>query len=116
MTNKRKYNSSATDILDTNGILISESTKILETWKQYVENLFASDRPNNYSIEITENSPSILNSEVKKAICSLKNNKSPGPDNIHAEVLNLCETDNSFLETLTTLFNNIYDRCRIPEN
>lgn len=118
MTNKRKYNNLTTGIYDYNGNLISEPTEILKVWKKYVEVLFDSDRPNDPPIQPTEmTGPSILKSEVEKAIMSLKNNKAPGPDNIHGEILKiLYEKDNQFQNTLTTLLNSIYDSGEIPEN
>lgn len=116
LTNKHKSRSSSMSIMDANGSLVSEPSKVLETWKLYVEQLFDSDRSHVCTAGRANTGPAILKSEVENAILSLKNNKAPGPDNVRGELLKiLCRMDNQFLDTLTALFNSIYNRGEIPE-
>jgi hypothetical protein len=117
MTNKRKFNKSPNSIKDGDGNLISEPSTILETWKSYIEKLFASDRTDDHLYGEGETGPSILKSEIEDAIAALKNNKSAGPDNVPCEILKiLCKSDKQFLDNLVELFNNIYNSGKIPEN
>lgn len=48
---------------------------------------------------------------------SLENNERPGNDNVHGDIMKmLCETNNQFLDTLTKLFNNIYNGGELPRD
>ncbi|CAG9837494.1 unnamed protein product [Diabrotica balteata] len=117
LTNNRKFNKSPNSIKDSDGNLISELSKILKTWKSYIQKLFASDRTDDHLYGEGETGPSILKSEIEDATAALKNNKSAGPDNVHCEILKiLCKSDKQFLDNLVVLFNNIYNSGKIPEN
>uniref|UniRef100_A0AAR5QEN3 DUF4806 domain-containing protein n=1 Tax=Dendroctonus ponderosae TaxID=77166 RepID=A0AAR5QEN3_DENPD len=50
------------------------------------------------------------------AILSLKNDKFPGPDSIQVKILKLMsETDDQFLDILTSPFNDIYNKGEIAK-
>ena len=79
-------------IKDENGNVLTESGQIFDRWKRYCENMFANTSEpkqtavdNNESYADTELEP--LRSEVEWAIKSLKDRKSPGCDEITAEVI-----------------------------
>lgn len=117
LTRKQGFNKTSNSIMDSSGNLISDPADIMKTWKNYVENLFTSNRNDVHITREGETGPSILKSEVKDSILALKNNKTPGPDNVHCEILKiLCKTDEIFLNNLTELFNNIYDSGQFPED
>jgi len=56
--------------------------------------------------------PQTTRSEVKQAIKLMKNGKAPDPE-IPSEIFKIMEEDT--IETLTALFNRIYDTGSIPE-
>jgi len=101
-------------ILDSDNNIITETDKKLIRWKQYMENLFEDESD---STTITVNNgegPSITQTEVEAAIKRLKNNKTPGPDQIHGEVFKLLDTEQ--IKLLTTLYNKIYESGQIPND
>lgn len=57
--------------------------------------------------------PSILKSEVLRALRSAKSGKTSGPDNVPIEILNLLEGQ---LDMLTQFFNNIYETGILPDD
>ena len=78
---------------DDQGNMIKE--KVMNEWKNYFEELLNRPEPNDpfpdtilYGPEIEIEEPTI--GEVKTAIKTLKNNKSPGKDNIPSGIWKLC--------------------------
>ena len=89
-------------IKDEDGKILTESEEIKDRWKRYCEELYASqelnekddddddgddDGDDDDDDESSEEEPDILLSEVVNAIHHLKNNKSPGPDEVPAELI-----------------------------
>jgi hypothetical protein len=79
-------------IKDEDGKILTESEEIKGRWKRYCEGLYASQELNvsnddDDAVETCEEEPDILLSEVRNAIHHLKNNKSPGPDEVPAELI-----------------------------
>ena len=78
-------------IKDENVKILTESEEIKDRWKRYCEELYASQEtdgvPDNADEDSCKDEPDILLSEVTNAIQHLKNNKSPGPDEIPAELI-----------------------------
>ena len=78
-------------LLDTNNKLVAENAALLKRWTEYFKDLYNYKiRPDNNllkpnKINSNEDSLPILESEVRNAILTLKNGKSPGPDNIPSE-------------------------------
>ena len=54
--------------------------------------------------------------EITEAINELKNRKSPGIDQITAELLKKCLINESFIELLHTLFNKFFDESIFPSS
>ncbi|GFR68818.1 reverse transcriptase [Elysia marginata] len=76
-------------------------------WTEYiVEDLFNDERPEKPSIDVSDNLVETTTSEVVKAISDLARNKSPGEDEIPAELLQALGTSGK--EEITTLINDIY--------
>ena len=80
-------------IKDETGMTLTESDDILERWKQYCESMFKKEETEEVDMdegrERTEPEDELepLRSEVEWAIKSLKDGKSPGTDNITAELI-----------------------------
>ena len=79
----------------------TESDDIKDRWKRYCEELYASQELNvNYdddADESDEEEPEILLSEVRNAIHHLKNNKSPGLDEVPAELIKYADESGAML-------------------
>ena len=82
-------------ILYKNNKPVTENAALLMTWTEYCKDLYNYKirtynnllKPN--KINSNEYSFPLLESEVRNAILTLKNGKSPGPDNISSELLKL---------------------------
>jgi len=80
-------------IEDKDGNLLTKSDDILKRWKDYCEELFNYDIQKNNQVleeekvEEQQEEEEILLSEVQCAIKELKKNKTPGADNISAELI-----------------------------
>lgn len=95
--------------------IVTETEELLQIWRKYAINLFNDDRPESSTTEISNLSgPSILKSEIIYAIKLMKNNKTPGPDDMYSETFHLINEQN--LETIVRLFNKIYDTGHFPED
>lgn len=101
------------NVSDENGNIVLEINDMLRIWKKYTEHLFDDEqRPEKPIFDAVEG-PHITISEVKQAIKLMKNGKAMGPDEIPSEIFKIMEEDT--IETLTALFNKIYDTGIIPE-
>ena len=99
-------------LIDINGKLLVDKETRLKTWKQYIEELFEDNRIDTPVINNVDSGPPITDAEVSAAIHKMKDGKTPGPDNIHAELLKLL--DQEAVGWLTKVFNNIYNTGKIP--
>ena len=103
-------------IKDEDGKILTESEEIKDRWKCYCEELYASQEtdgvPDNADEDSCEDEPDILLSEVTNAIQHLKNNKSPGPDEIPAELIKYA--DESGAKVIEHLCNRIWKTKRWP--
>lgn len=74
-------------IQDKDNNYINEKGQTLNTWKEYMRELFNDENVlNNTIIWIT-------GPEVRIPIKGIKNNKAPGPDEIHGKMLKLFENE-----------------------
>ena len=69
------------------GIMIREKEKIIERWKEYVEELYNDERGEKPIIEGDEMELKITEEEVRETIRKLAKNKASGVDGIPAELL-----------------------------
>eukprot|EP00795_Rhopilema_esculentum_P015501 gene15501-6760_t len=77
-------------IKDKDGSVLTESSDIKGRWKQYCEELYEQDTRINAAPDISAvyiNEPEILISKVTAALKKMKDNKSPGIDDIPAQLL-----------------------------
>ena len=81
----------ATDAVKSeNGVMLTEGLQVKERWKTYCENLYKKSniRPVNQHAQVDqEDEPPPTYSEVEKAIRDMKTGKSPGIDDLPAELL-----------------------------
>ena len=84
---------------------------ILARWTEYVEELFYESRPDN-PVQIGLRGPEIIKSEVENCLKRMANGKVPGIDNISSEALQAL--DESEMETLTALCNEMYSASYVP--
>ena len=92
---------------------VNSSKEEMVLWENYIKNLFDDSRETP-TINNNNEGPTILKSEVEYAIRQLKNNKSPGPDNIYPEIIKLISESN--LDLLVKLLNHIYVSANIPND
>ena len=80
-------------IKDKNGKLLADQNKVKDRWLEYFRELYNPCTPTDQSVlsEIAPSqnrdtpTPHLLKAEVEAAVARMKNNKSPGADNITAE-------------------------------
>ena len=98
-------------ILDKNNKPVSENATLLKTRTEYCKVVYNYKiRPDNNllkpnNINSNEDSLPILESEVHNAMLTLKNGKSPGPDNIPSELLK--HGGESIIKIFTTICQKI---------
>ena len=110
---KNSNGSTRFGIENNDGTVVSDQKEILKVWEDYIATLYDKEnRPQEIMIEeekdVNEDDkgPSILRSEVEKAIKDLGRGKATGDDNIPAEILKVL--GNEGIKKLTELINNIY--------
>ena len=100
---------------NSNNKIVTSPEELKTEWTRYVQDLFQDDREQHPEFfGSTDPSPCILRAEVEHAIKNIKTGKAPGPDNIHAEILQLINEEN--LTRLTQLYNRIYETGQIPKD
>ena len=98
-------------IKSKDGKILFETEKILARWTEYVEELFYESRPDN-PVQIGLKGPEIIKSEVENCLKQMASGKAPGIDNISSEALQAL--DESGIETLTELCNEMYSASYVP--
>ena len=91
--------------------ILFETEKILARWTEYVEELFYESRPDN-PVQIGLRGPEIIKSEVENCLKQMASGKAPGIDSISSEALQAL--DESGIETLTELCNEMYSASYVP--
>ena len=98
-------------IKSKDGKILFETEKILARWAEYVKELFFESRPDN-PVQIGLSGPEIIKSEVENCLKQMASGKAPGIDNISSEALQAL--DESGIETLTELCNEMYSASYVP--
>ena len=116
--NKSKPGNSAA-IEDKNGNMVSEGEKVMQIWKNYIEELYTTNTKKNGKIieeeilvDNDEKGPMILRSKVDWAIRNMKNKKATGIDDIPAELLKALSEEGK--EELWNLCSLIYEEGYWP--
>ena len=109
----------STVIDDKDGNLLTESDQVLKRWTEYCGELYNYELQPDVSIlhvnptpEENEESPHVLKEEVEAAIKKLKTGKSPGVDNIPAELIKSGGTETA--TALTALCQRIWEEKTWP--
>lgn len=107
-------------IKSKNGTCLKSPEETKERWIEHFSSVLNQPNPKEIMTFEVENDPvididegPILSGEVAKAISKLKNNKAPGSDGIHPEMLKHASSE--MMTTLTTLLNTIWKQEKIPE-
>ena len=82
-------------------------------WQAHVEKKLQTETLNTVNDTLDKTLSKI---KIVEAINDLKNGKSPGIDQISAELLKRCATNKSFIELLYILFNKLYDDGIFPSS
>jgi len=82
-------------------------------WENYIRNLYADERILNQNTDDDLIAPSMTKSEIEWAIRTLKNIKTPGPDEIPAELIKLL--DDRGKAVIQRLFKKIYESGQYPD-
>lgn len=102
-------------IRDSSGKILSEVEERCTEWKNYIKELFKDDqREYQETTSNRDKGPPILVSEVQRAIDQAKRRKTPGPDEVPAELMKLL--DDESVGIITSLFNKIYSTGEIPDD
>ena len=103
-------------VKDTNGKILTESEDIKRRWRTYCEELYKKD-PRVHSTPIPNENPveepAILLSEVENAIKKMKTGKSPGIDNIPAELIKAAGTSGA--KVMLRICNAIWRKNEWPK-
>lgn len=101
------------NLTDCSGKVIWDLDDKINKWKEYTVKLFSEDERRNHKTSYNNEFLFITKSETIKAIRKIKDNKAPGPDKIHGELLKMVEEEH--LDPLTDLFNDILRTGEIPK-
>ncbi|XP_072020216.1 uncharacterized protein [Amphiura filiformis] len=96
-------------IKDEDGEILTESDQIKQRWQQYCQGLYASKDGlggETEPIEVDENEPDILRSEVVMAMKKMRTGKAPGYDDIPAELIK--ETGDEGVDVVHKLCNLLW--------
>lgn len=101
-------------LVDENNLIVSDTEGKLKMWKTYIQELFEDNRQTNEIGSFYEdNGFDITIEEIENALKNMKRGKSPGPDELPIEVLQLLKEDH--ITILRDMFNNIYRTGIIPD-
>ena len=114
ITHRKKTCTSTGHLKSKDGTLIMEKDKILDRWGEYIKDLFEDERNEEHIVEKNSEGPPIMRDEVRAALKRMKPGKAPGPDNITTEMIEALEE--SGIEKITVLLNEIYDTGKIPKD
>ena len=102
---KQKYKNNIS-IKKADSTVAMEMDEVKERWNEYIQELFRDQRPETLNLSTNDDGPTILKSEVKCAMRSMKKGKAVGEDGVALEmILALGEFG---VNELTKLFNKIY--------
>lgn len=120
----KKWQPRLTAIKDDNGTVLMEKSQILQRWTKYCSALYEEQLDHDTAAEtikeleaisppVVTSEDDIMEEEVRKAIKRLKNNKSPGIDNISGEMLK--QGGEVVVQELHKICNMAWAQGRAPE-
>lgn len=100
-------------IKDKNGKDLCSDKEIVERWKEYTENLYVKTSQEDFNMDVDfAYEPQVTKDEVFWALKHLSNGKSPGYDDIPAELLK--KADSFIVDALTVLCQQIWETTVWP--
>ena len=102
---------------DKEGSVLTDENQIRERWKVYYETLLNEENPRMVTGDGTPNqgmTTEVTRTEVEKALRKMKNEKSPGPDEIPVEEWKCLGREG--IDKLTELMQKIWREERMPED
>lgn len=109
-------------IEDKAGSLLTEKAAVTKGWTEYCQELYNSPIRPDPNILVNSTKPNseskdapILQAEVEEAVRSLKPGKSPGIDNIPAELWDVIYRGQESIKTLTHICQRIWDSKQWPQ-
>ena len=113
----RKFKPMVDTIKSEDGLVLCDGKEVKDRWNQYCSNLYKKNEDlttTSIVLDESEDEPPLLLEEVRKAIKELKNDKSPGIDEVTAELIkNGGENVEYFFYKLCT---KIWSERRWPED
>lgn len=118
---KKGYKSKTICLKDKNGKMLMGDDEILDRWREYFSLLLNEDSQSdeneegqvNGDYQQTDNEPPPSNEQITDIIKKLKKNKSPGSDEITAEMFKYGGT--ALIEQMQKLLENIWVKEQLPE-
>ena len=112
LTGKRRLRTGEV-IMKKNGEIAMEKQEVVDRWKEYIQELFWDERPEQLELEVEMTGPDITEDEVEKAMRRMKGGKAVGEDGVAIEMLRAL--DRFSIEKITSIANGIYKRGEISE-
>lgn len=109
-------------VRDKEGKILFENSKVVERWKEYMEELYQGREivneedyiENEDSVDVDFKGPEILKSEFTKSLKDLCDKKATGVDNIPAEILK--NLDSNTEKLLFDVIKECYNKGTLPED
>ena len=83
----RRFQPKNIAIKDAKGVKLISPIEVGERWREYCENLYDDDESDETEIVVNEREPPPCKAKIKQAMQKLAKRKSPGPDDVPAELL-----------------------------
>jgi len=121
LTWKKNSSQKSTNILNSQGEMLTDGEDIKKRWVEYIEELYnRADKPGDIPIEEEgevngdKKGPILLDSEIYQAIKDLKSGKTEGEDGIPAEMLKALSPD--VQQVLVSLCKTMYNTGKWPDD
>jgi hypothetical protein len=98
------------------GKILTEEAETKKRWKEYTAELYKKDESliESFDKKVYINEPAVLESEVRRALLEIKNNKSPGSDGIPIELVKAAGEQG--IQALTALCQSIWETGVWPKD
>ena len=91
-----------------------EKDKIRERWTECIQDLYNSNRDEEFQVECLDEGPDIMMEEVRYALKKMEAGKAVGPDELCVELIEALEEVG--VEHFTKVLNKIYSTGHLPKD